>query len=70
MLLGAGVLALCRPAGAQSSPESRCSEARGYWHDEWSRFPAFEAMLSAAVTARNETLGKLDGPTSAGGRKV
>ncbi|MDB4935070.1 MAG: hypothetical protein JWP87_2042 [Labilithrix sp.] len=55
------------PAPVMFPPPVLDPPKRGvYWHDEWPRFTVLEAMLSAAVTFRNNDLGAhLDGPNSA-----
>jgi membrane-associated phospholipid phosphatase len=73
VLLGAALLACsstARIAHAQGSPLPPAplppKQSGVYWHDEWPRFSVAEAIISAAVTARNADLGvHLDGPRSA-----
>jgi membrane-associated phospholipid phosphatase len=56
-----GAMSWTTLARAQSVPPQRVE-----WREEWPRFTVLEAMLSAAVTARNADLGAhLDGPRSA-----
>jgi membrane-associated phospholipid phosphatase len=65
VLLGAACLVTVYSvvAHAQPAPAPRHGV---YWKDEWPRFTVLEAMISAAVTARNADLGAhLDGPLSA-----
>lgn len=64
LLLGTVLLTLCRGAGAQTPAGPKNGV---YWHQgEWRRVSIAELLVSAAVTARNEDLGKhLTGPESA-----
>lgn len=58
VLLGALALAFTRRAAAEGPPAPKKGV---YWHGEWHRVSIAELIISAAVTARNETLGKLLG---------
>lgn len=58
--LGSGGTARADGGAAQGT------DRRVRWHDEWPRFTVLEAVLSAAITARNADLGAhLDGPRAA-----
>src|SRR5258707_317844 len=65
--LGAVLCLIARDARADDpAPAANEHKSQVYWHDEWSRFTVGEALISAAVTFRNNDIGgALNGPDSA-----